>query len=374
MLLSLIDLLLSVGVVQGLLSGFILLFSKSKQLSMNILGVIILVCSLVNLKYLMHVCGVFQSDIYVFSHTNSVLVLWPLTYLYIYSLIQSDFKFKKIYLVHLSLSLLYLSYDLLSYTELMGYNFFSSKIYLLQIVVFFKITSIESMLTIFSCALYIYFTYRKLTEFNLEKAVFSFTTNHVVCHWIRGIIICITFLTILYTYNLLQQTFADHASSNLDGWEIFHVIIMLFVYYHGFVGIRQADSDLYRSIVSMQSKDKKLKAVDVDRIKMKLLRKLENEEVYLNPTLSISELAEELEISSESLSFVVNHEFGVSFRDFINYYRVEAVKLELLNNKSNQKTILTISLDSGFNSQASFYRAFKKFEGLTPKKYMANVK
>jgi len=36
-------------------------------------------------------------------------------------------------------------------------------------------------------------------------------------------------------------------------------------------------------------------------------------------------------------------------------------------------SIRTVALDSGFNSQASFYRAFKKFEGITPQKYMRNM-
>ncbi len=100
---------------------------------------------------------------------------------------------------------------------------------------------------------------------------------------------------------------------------------------------------------------------------------MEEEEVYLNPNLSISELAEKLKVSSESLSFVINNEFRLKFRDYINSYRIEAAKLKLQNNGSIKKSILIISLDSGFNSQASFYRAFKKFEGTTPITYIKNL-
>ncbi|MCB1605044.1 MAG: helix-turn-helix transcriptional regulator [Xanthomonadales bacterium] len=42
--------------------------------------------------------------------------------------------------------------------------------------------------------------------------------------------------------------------------------------------------------------------------------------------------------------------------------------------ESDNLTILDIALDCGFNSQASFYRAFKKFEGMTPKAYLDSKK
>jgi AraC-like DNA-binding protein len=68
---------------------------------------------------------------------------------------------------------------------------------------------------------------------------------------------------------------------------------------------------------------------------------------------------------------VINNKFKQSFRDLINLYRVAAVKTKL-NNKDQHSSILLVALDCGFNSQASFYRAFKKIEGMTPKQYLSS--
>ena len=370
-MLSIYGLLLSVGVVQGLLSGLLLLVAKNKQLSMIVLAIIMIVCSLVNLRYLGHVSGFFQSESYQFSHTNIALLLCPLAYLYVLSILQRNLLVKRIFLLHFIPSLMYLSCDLFTYYSYMD-HYISNKLYFSLICTLLKNSSIESLLTVVSCAVYLYLTFLKLKEFGLEKIVISFSTTHMVCHWIRVFIVSIFLLTFFYIYNLQLQGSEHHLSNGAVGWQMFHIFILFFVYYHGFIGLRRPDFDLYSSIVSMQSKDKKRQRVDVDSIKLALLKKLQDDQVYLNPTLSISKLAEMLQTSSESLSFVINQEFEMKFRDYINSYRIEEAKLKFQNMSSNNKSILSISLDSGFNSQASFYRAFKRFEGMTPKKYIAN--
>jgi AraC-like DNA-binding protein len=67
---------------------------------------------------------------------------------------------------------------------------------------------------------------------------------------------------------------------------------------------------------------------------------------------------------------VVNHKFEMGFRDLLNSYRVNRVKKRLSGLSGSKASMLDIALESGFNSQASFYRAFKKQEGMSPKAYM----
>ncbi len=374
-MLSIYDLLLSVGVVQGLLSGVLLLFSKNKHLSILALGTILIVCSLVNLKYLANVNNFAIYEKYTFLHSSTLvfLLLWPLVYLYVLSILQNDFKLQIIYVLHFLPSCVYFICDMSSYIHFLDHYHFTHTLYMLVICPILKNSSLESILSTISCVVYIYFILLKLKQHGLTKIIISFSTTHVVCHWIRIFIISMLLLTFIYIYNLQLYGYEKHLSENAFGWRFFHVLILFFVYYHGFIGLRRPGFDLYSSIVSMQSKDKKSQRVNVDSIKIALVKKLEEEEVYLNPNLSISELAEKLKVSSESLSFVINHEFSLKFRDYINSYRIEAAKLKLQNNGSIKKSILIISLDSGFNSQASFYRAFKKFEGTTPITYIKNL-
>jgi AraC-like DNA-binding protein len=113
--------------------------------------------------------------------------------------------------------------------------------------------------------------------------------------------------------------------------------------------------------------------VEMLTIEKHLLEKLDKDAVYLDSLLTIKKLAAQLDVTSENLSLVVNQKFEMGFRDLINSYRVNRVK-ELLSEKNKPaRSILDLALESGFNSQASFYRAFNKREGMSPKTYLAKL-
>jgi len=59
-----------------------------------------------------------------------------------------------------------------------------------------------------------------------------------------------------------------------------------------------------------------------------------------------------------------------NFFDFINRYRIEEFKIQSILKANNHLSIMGIAYNCGFNSKASFYRAFKKFEGISPTDYI----
>ena len=71
------------------------------------------------------------------------------------------------------------------------------------------------------------------------------------------------------------------------------------------------------------------------------------------------------------LSQVLTQELKLNFYDFINQYRVQEVQARLVDPRYRNLTILAIVFDVGFNSNASFYRIFKKHTGQTPSRYIA---
>jgi len=90
---------------------------------------------------------------------------------------------------------------------------------------------------------------------------------------------------------------------------------------------------------------------------------------YLDPSLSIDSLANQLNIATKELSVLINHTMGLHFFDFVNEYRINYAK-NILTDKSQQDlTILEILYDSGFNSKSSFNTEFKKRTGETPTQY-----
>jgi AraC-like DNA-binding protein len=105
----------------------------------------------------------------------------------------------------------------------------------------------------------------------------------------------------------------------------------------------------------------------------KLLTLIEVERLYENPRLALTDIAEKLQTNPTMVSRVVNHCFDMNFNDFVNNYRVEAVKLMLSQNLHQKHTLLGIAYDAGFNSKTTFNRVFKKNTGLSPKEYLEQL-
>ena len=93
-------------------------------------------------------------------------------------------------------------------------------------------------------------------------------------------------------------------------------------------------------------------------------------QAFQNPELSLTELAQQLQTNPSLLSKMINRGFAMNFNDFINYYRVQAVIAELHLGRHKAQTLMSIAYDCGFNSKATFNRAFKKATGHNPQEWL----
>ncbi|MEM7381273.1 MAG: helix-turn-helix domain-containing protein [Bacteroidota bacterium] len=99
-----------------------------------------------------------------------------------------------------------------------------------------------------------------------------------------------------------------------------------------------------------------------------LVRKMEAEELFLNPDLSVAEVADSLNITPKELSQTVNQSFDQHFFDFVNSFRIQSAK-NLLKDPSNKMTVQEIMYAVGFSSKSSFNTVFKKSTHSTPTQY-----
>jgi AraC-like DNA-binding protein len=90
---------------------------------------------------------------------------------------------------------------------------------------------------------------------------------------------------------------------------------------------------------------------------------------FLNPSLTLHDLAESVGIGERIISQVINQQWNQNFFSFINSYRVEEAKKLLRSFDQEKWTMLGISFDAGFNSKSAFYEAFKKHTGMTPTEF-----
>ena len=92
-------------------------------------------------------------------------------------------------------------------------------------------------------------------------------------------------------------------------------------------------------------------------------------EAYRNGELKLEELAALTAMTPHELSQVINETFGKNFQDYLNGFRVEALKRVLHSPDQDAVSILDLGLTCGFNSKSALNRIFKNHTGLTPSEF-----
>ena len=101
----------------------------------------------------------------------------------------------------------------------------------------------------------------------------------------------------------------------------------------------------------------------------KLKQYMAEEEPFLDPSLTIQELANQIDIPVRDLSVLINHHMDHHFFDFVNEHRIQKAMGILKDQSRSQLTVLEILYKVGFNSKSSFNTSFKKHTNLTPTAY-----
>lgn len=106
-----------------------------------------------------------------------------------------------------------------------------------------------------------------------------------------------------------------------------------------------------------------------NRYRKTILSHFRNAKPYKDPSFCLRELSSQLSISSCYLSQTINESFHQNFREFINTYRIRESQRLLSNRFEKKINILEIAYEVGFNSKSAFNQAFKKNTGMTPREY-----
>lgn len=106
------------------------------------------------------------------------------------------------------------------------------------------------------------------------------------------------------------------------------------------------------------------------RISEQLERIMKEDKPYTNPDLRLADLAEMAGVSAHKLSFYFSQHLKQSFYDYVNARRVDEFKRLAASPEAAKFTLTALSSKAGFSSRTSFFRYFKKVEGITPAEYM----
>ena len=352
------------------LSLAILVKSKGKNTANLFLGLFIL---LISISLIGRISPYFSAlkDSFLLGGLMDIIIFsyGPLSFFYLKNLFDGkyypslkDYR----HFIPLAIFLIYFFFRLFFPQEFNNSIFYSH----LGLVYFFL-----ELMAIVQNALYIYSGYKMVNDYEKRSAKeFSFLPQ---VKYIKIFLAVISLIILMWFYGFISKfvkglEFSTVFSYNFV-WLLISFLSFLFAYFSFF------DSDIL-SIPEESTKDESNKYEQgyfsddfYDGLKDELEKLMISDCPYLNPKLTLSELARMSGKNQRDLSRVINEHYKMNFYDFINSYRVQKFK-ELVKKEDHKNyTILYLAYESGFNSKATFNSAFKKITKLTPREYISGI-
>jgi AraC-like DNA-binding protein len=147
------------------------------------------------------------------------------------------------------------------------------------------------------------------------------------------------------------------------------VILVALLFYAFSFKLIISPKEVLPNVKPLKYKTSSLATREFSAYQKELVALMKNEKLYMNPKLSIHDVAQKLKVPRQHISEVLNVHMHVGFQDFINEYRVEAFINCLQKEQYTHYTLFGIANEVGFNSKSSFNTTFKKIKGLTPSQF-----
>ncbi len=220
---------------------------------------------------------------------------------------------------------------------------------------------------------FLYFSIRHYQKYRAWLNENYSDTEKVKFDWLRNFLYVFTSILVLGAIFDFTNSFLFKLS--YIQFFYFEIVLALTTYYLAIAGyLRSKSIELnFTEQEAVEIEDRKTLLADkeLEKLKVKLNNLMKNDKIYLEPNLTLTDLSRQLGVNSTVLSFAINNGFGKNFNDFVNEFRINEVK-EKLKSVDNS-TLLGVAFDCGFNSKATFNRAFKKFTGVSPKEFQENL-
>ncbi len=326
-----ISLISSLGL--GLSIFFGIIFLKNGKTPSRFLGLILIILALRIAK------SVFYNFIELPLMVKNLglaanLAVGPLLYFYGLSLVNSKMQLNKNYLIHFTPSIIYIVFGNVIPNGVSNPSWYYSYSFIL----------LQSFFYI-AISLYSYYTHMNNLETKIKK-------------WYLQLILVLASVWIVYTLIFIGL---------LPIYAAGPVAYSLLIFFLSFLSINK-----HKKVFALNKLQKYSNSTLSFEQGKNYFEKLESivkkEKLYLQPNITLTSLAEEIDLSSKEISQIINRHSQKNFSNFINSYRIEEAKI-LLKGKDKKNKIISIALDSGFNNLSTFNVAFKAATNQTPSEY-----
>jgi AraC-like DNA-binding protein len=358
-----LEILILLGALQGFIISSLLFFSKRNRQSNRLLAALIFLMALAS--FYLYITGTsFFNSIPILPFISNfipmiiVMPMGPLIYFYVRSFSDPDFKFTKKYRPHFYSVLIDLVPNIAAFIYIFGlllkwlprndppwgrfideYNVYAD---------------IPRWLSI---SIYLWVANKYLKS-----------QTHPV-PWLKQTVRLFTGFQVIWLCYLIPYVIPKYSNRLLDlvNWYPVYIPLSILIYWLGIKGYLASQER------SENKKTKKTPSLDPDHgeeVISRLKKAMEEEKLWMNPSLNLTLLARHTVIPAKTISAALNHYLNKSFNEFINGYRINAIKARLLSPDDKNLTIAGLAYECGFNSQPTFQRAFKSILGESPSEFL----
>ena len=364
-----VDFIILLGIAQGFFLAIALPISHtSNKMANNVLSlVLIMACIMLTARMVLFKA----KEDWVFQWGNLadllIFLFGPLAYLYFRRLFfgtKSKLSLGFVHFIPAGLFLLFLIYIFQSDSEEYVSRLLSGDFR-------YPFMIVEGLAIIFN--LFYWYQINKLfLEYRgKEKELLSFSQGTV--HFTKIILLLMLPLMLVWLVSFLGQ-YVFHKSFPVLNYEAIWVCIPIVIYCIGFYALRQPEIFRIPKDASKKIKTRnRLSPTEIESLNEQLKALIEQEQLFLDNSLTLKALSERLETSPNNLSWFLNNTYHMNFYEYVNTLRIAAFLNKIQQKEHLKKTLFALSLEVGFNSKSTFNKAFKSIVKETPSNYIKKL-
>ena len=357
--------ILYIGIAQSIFAAFVL----GTRQRVFIADRILIICLLtIAVRFLLKILSYGDMG---FSASLIPMSFGPYMFLYTKYLIGGDSQFDRRDYLHFSPVVLVLVLHLVVFKDSVSFNevtFFEKDTFLWARMLF-------GLVFFTSVLVYTIFTFQKLTTYRKElKSGILYQEGGQQLIWLNFVALLFSSLFVVYVVvgGINALTFTER----IELAPVTNIGLTTLAYAFSYFGLRQPSifGDIYNRTLKgngtvLDETKSRFTPEQANDLVVKLEHHMKTEKPYLNPEITLSELAKAISITKYDLTHLLNDIVGRNFFSYINEYRLNDVIQRLEDPQYNHLTIMSIAYECGFKAKSTFNGLFKQYTGLTPTAY-----
>lgn len=347
------------GAIQGLIFAGLLFFTARNPFASRLLSALLFLMALASCKLYGSIAGWFDAPfmrwVDAFVPMIVIMPIGPLVYFYMRSMLEPDFRLSRKDRIHFYPVLIDLGPQLTALIFVLGMmmGIFVNDSqpwgrFIDQYNVYADIPRWGAL------SFYVWMAGRLVRQYPASPYY----------GWLRQVVRFFMVFQGIWLVYLIPYVIPRYTDIVLDlvDWYPIYIPMAVLIYWMGIRGFLVAQKEF---------PVRKEKAAFAPGGAERLTRAMTEDRLYLDPALNLALLAAHTGISQKTISAILNQQLQKSFSEFVNEYRVNAMKERLLLGDIRTQTIAGIAFDCGFNSLPTFQRAFKAITGQTPREFLS---